>query len=148
MIHRASSKIPSSPLCSGWVTFSTRLGSPAPFLLKRAGSLLLSGARGRCHVLKYRWKGLILEYQAYGYGMAPGVALLPCEHWVIVIFGQYLFWPLVIKHNQIFGFMDVCKFIHILVHTPPTCMHRLLLFWFAIQEPGEKKQEGGRADFP
>lgn len=85
-----------------------------------------------CHVLKYRWKGLILEYQAYGYGMAPGFALLPCEHWVIVIFGQYLFWPLVIKHNQTFGFMDVCEFIHVLAHTPPhactDCCYFGLLF--------------------
>lgn len=78
-----------------------------------------------------------------GYGMAPGVALLPCEHWVIVIFGQYLFWPLVIKHNQIFGFIDVCKFIHILAHTPPD-MHAQTAAILVCYSGARRKEAGGR----
>lgn len=78
-----------------------------------------------------------------GYGMAPGVALLPCEHWVIVIFGQYLFWPLVIKHNQIFGFIDVCKFIHILAHTPPHACTDCCYFGLLFRSPEKRSRREG-----
>lgn len=143
VIHRASSKIPSCPLCSGWVTFSSRLGSPAPFLLERAGSLLLFGARGRCHALEYRGKGLILEYLVYSHRTAPGFAFLPCECWVVVIFGRYLFWPLVIKCDQTFVFMDVCESIHVLARTPPR-MHARTAAILVCYLGARRKEAGGR----